>query len=216
MNIKKEELVLYALNLIKDDNRPNATYNKEQLSYSLDIGETTLDLYMTKLKKFGLLVRHKKKYLDDFRQAYEITPSGSKVIDDFIEIISKEVLTPERHNITSIVKVTTILNRIPEELEKIFFLSLYIRLIRFDLPLFLETMRTAKTDSNMVKVLSEVEEENSIEDKVPIVEMFFKTHFFGDVDLKELNKVAGTGSNVNTLLIVAEASIKQSQERVQA
>jgi len=211
MNLKKEELALYALNRLKTDYRPNSKYTKEHLSFALDISNNTLDLYMSKLKKDGFIIRHKKKYVDDFRQTFELTGLGKEKVIEIEEYFSKEVLTPERHNIPSIVKITTILTRIPDELEKIFFLSLYTRLKRFDLPFFLETMRTAKTDSNMVKVLYDIEKGEDKVDEVPIVEMFFKTHFFGGVDMDEMEKIAGTGSNVNTLLIVAEASIKQGR-----
>jgi tetratricopeptide (TPR) repeat protein len=209
MGLHKEDLVLFALHLIEGDDRPNSHYTKESISYALDISLNTLDLYFTKLKGAGLVIRHKKKYYDDIRQTIELTPEGRKrimVIDDGIE---HEFLTPERHNIPSIVKVRTVMNRIDDLLEKIFFLTLFNRLKRFDLPLFLQTIRTAKQDSNIVKALSDIEKGEA--EEVPIVEMFFKSHLYGDINLKTIEEKGFDGSNVNTLLIVAEANTKQGR-----
>jgi len=209
MVLKKEDLVLYALSLLEGDDRPNVRYTKEQAANALDINATTLDLYLSKVKKSGWIERHKKKYVDDFRQTYDITLSGRDKLEEVISDIEKETLTPERHNIPSIVPVLRILARIDDILEKIFFLALYSKVMRFDLPYYLETIRTAKEDSNIVNVLSDVDEDHT--HTVPIVETFFKTCFFGDINASLLEDLTAKQMNVNTLLLVAEANYKQAR-----
>ncbi|MBN1539353.1 MAG: tetratricopeptide repeat protein [Candidatus Thermoplasmatota archaeon] len=209
MVLQKEELVLFAISLIKEDERPNVRFRKEQLANALDINATTLDLYLGKLKKAGCIERHKKKYVEDVRQTYDILDQGRERFREILSNIEKENLTPERHNIPSIVPVSRILTRIGDPLEKIFFLALYSKVIRFDLPFYLETIKTAKEDSNIVNVLSEAGEETPL--GVPIVETFFKTCFFGDVNSCMLEELASKQMNVNTLLLVAEASYKQAR-----
>lgn len=211
MGISKEDLVLYALSLLEADERPKVNFSKENLAYALDISILTLDLYFTHLKNNGFIIRHKKKYYDDLRQTIETTPEGKKEIEKIQKEIDLEILTPERHNIYSTIKIVTIMKRIDDVLEKIFFLSLFTRLKRFDLPFFFETLKTAKQESNMVKVLSDIEQTGEDQEEVPVVEMFFKTKLYGNNDLEEFEKESFAGTNVNSLLIVAEASIRQAR-----
>ncbi|MGA1848034.1 MAG: hypothetical protein ACMUHB_01715, partial [Thermoplasmatota archaeon] len=209
MSMKKEELVLYSLNLLEGDSRQNSTYSKEQVANALDIGMGTLDLYMTNLKRDGHIDRNKKKYIDDFRQSYTITRPGKDHYEGIASRIRSETLTPERHNIPSIVPVSKILDRIDDVLERIFFVSMFTKVPRFDLPFYLETVRTAREDSNIFNLLYDAGDDSP--EPVPIVESFFRSCFYGDFTESKLDELVTEGLNVNTLLLVSEASYKKAR-----
>jgi len=48
---------------------------------------------MTNLKNNGLIIRHKKKYVNDVRETYDITRSEHFEIKRILENVGKEVLT---------------------------------------------------------------------------------------------------------------------------
>lgn len=211
MEIYKEELVLYSLSILESDERPHVKYSREDLAYALDISMNTLDLYFTKLKNQHFVIRHKKKFYDDLRQTIETTPEGKKRIMDIQRRIDLEVLTPERHMIPSTIKITTILKRIDDDLERIFFLALFTRVKRFDLPFFLETIKTAKEESNMVHVLKEFEQKGEGVEEIPVLDMFFKTKLYIEGYHQIMEQDRDLSSNVNALLIVGEANTRQAR-----
>jgi len=210
MNIRKEELVLYALSLLEEDDRPNVSFSKENLAYALDISVNTLDLYFTKLTRRALIVRHKRKYYDDLRQTVETTDEGRNIAKEVIKKLEEEYLTPERHNVHSIVKATVILDRIQDLLEKIFFMSLLTQVLRFDLPLYLQTIKTTKQENNVVNILSEMDD-NEIGNEVPVVETFFRSCLYGMRKDSDLLKDCQYSQDPSTLLIIAEATTKQGR-----
>ncbi|MGA1872143.1 MAG: tetratricopeptide repeat protein [Thermoplasmatota archaeon] len=210
MSILKEELALFSLCLLKDLEGEGVPYTKEQLAMAMDISESTLALYMSNLRRKGLIDRHKKKYAVDVRETYSITPEGRKENEKILKRIDSEYLTPERHNIEAMMPISTVLKRILDPLERIFFLSLYTGLKYFDLPLYLETMRTARQDSTMVNALADLSGEEGIEE-TPVAETFFCSCFYGDIDIEELQRGSSYGTNINALLIIAEASYKQGR-----
>ena len=210
MKISKEELVLFALHLLEEDERPNVKFSRDSLAYSLDISKNTLNLYFTKLKNSGYIIRHKRKYHDDIRQTVETTPEGRRMSEEIASRIEDEYLTPERHNINNIVKVSMVLNRIKDVLEKIFFLALFTQVIRFDLPLFLETIRTSKQDNNVVNILDEMDEKGEA-GELPVVEIFFRSCLYGMKKDGEQLKDLQYSQDPNALLIIAEATTKQGR-----
>ena len=211
MVLRKEELVLYALSQLDKEERPNVRFSKEQVANALDINISTLDLYLSKMRKAGSIKRHKKKYVTDFRQTYDILPPGMERLEKILSSIEAQILTPERHNTPSIVPVSRVLSRIDDTLEKVFFLSLYSKVPRFDLLFYLETIKTAKQDTNIINLIGDLETDGR--SAVPVVETFFKTCFFGDINACPLDEIGTDHVNVNTLLLVAEASYKQGRFR---
>jgi tetratricopeptide (TPR) repeat protein len=210
MPIRKEELALFSLSLLKKFDKPGVRFTKDQVAMAMDISPKTLDLYMTNLKRKKMIERNKKKYVNDFRETYNITDIGNQDKLRIEENINNDYLTPENHNIPSIVPITRILNRIEDPLEKIFFLTLYTMVKSFDLPMYLETIKTAKQDSTMVNALSVITESKD-EVNFPLIETFFRSCFYGDIDIEELEHGSCYGENLNTLLIVAEASYKKGK-----
>lgn len=210
MGLKKEEIVLYALNAIEDINRYDMKFTKDDIAVALDINTNTFDLYLTKLSKADQIDRKKKHFIQDIRDSYDITDTGREEISRINERIASEHLTPERHNIRSIVPIVTILERIIDPLERIFFLALYSKLKRFDLPLFIETMRTTRQDNNIVSLMNKMGEKDVIDD-TPVIDAFFKGCFYGitDIDMEKIDD--GMVNDPNTLLIIAEASMKQGR-----
>ena len=207
MGFRKEEIVLYAVDSLSRIDTDDLTFSRKQLAKALDVSIRTLDLYFTILSKKGLIERIKKHYQKDIRDSVKITRKGWEGVERITQRISKEQLTPQRHNITTMIPLETIMDRIRDPLERIFFLSLFSRLKRFDLPLYLETIRTSKAENNIVKLIQEMEE-GDIEE-LPVAETFFQTCFYG---LSESRRVLDQGSkkqDPGTLLIVAEASFRR-------
>jgi len=210
MGIKKEEVVLYTLDVLFEMGWGSTKVKKEQIASALDISANTLDLYLTNLARKGLIIRIKKHFLDDFRRSVEITEEGYEAIGEIKRKIEKEYLTPERHNIPTMVPVSIVMNRIADPLERIFFLALFSRLKRFDLPFYLETIKTSKQGNNIIDVMVEMEQTEQPEEH-PVVETFFRTCFYGLTQLDEDLYNDECAQDPNTLLIISEASVKQGK-----
>ncbi|MFO8050840.1 MAG: tetratricopeptide repeat protein [Thermoplasmatota archaeon] len=210
MGLKKEEIVLYAIDLLGQVDKEDIRFSKKQLATALDISDKTLDLYLTKLSNKGLIERIKKHFRKDIRDSVSISKKGRTEIDRIKQQVSKEQLTPERHNITTMMPLGTILGRIRDPLERIFFLSLFSRSKRFDLPMYLETIRTSKARNNIVNLIHEMEDGGDT-DEIPVVETFFQTCFYGLSNIQNVLEQEGKHQDPGTLLIVAEASFRQGR-----
>ena len=210
MGMAKESLILYSLDLLLNNELTDKVYYKEQLALSLDISDRTLDLYLSKMKKERYIERTKKHYVSDLDKIVRITSKGEDKLDEIKENIQKELLTPERHNSPTCVSVSVILKRMRDPLERIFFLSLYFRNKSFDLPTYIQTMKEVKSDFQIVKVLSEMENDGSGQG-IPLVDTFFKTRYYGKPSAVNLDDGYFDRTDPNNLLIVAEASYKQGR-----
>ena len=51
MSIRKEELALFSLSLLKNYDKPGVRFTRDQVAMAMDISPKTLDLYMTNLKR---------------------------------------------------------------------------------------------------------------------------------------------------------------------
>jgi tetratricopeptide (TPR) repeat protein len=211
MQISRDELVLLGLDRLINGRERVDPYTREDLANALDISEKTLNEYLTKLKKAGLIERHQKKFINDLDYTVKITPKGMDRVGMIWHGIDRMVLTPEHHNIPSCIKVNVILERIRDPLELIFFLSLYSSLNEFDLIMFLDTLKISKTDHNIVNIFSEMDLDEEEASRVPFIVTFSKSSFHGGFEKDLLKKDASMGMDVNALLIIAESHMKQGK-----
>lgn len=209
MGVAKESLILYSLDLLLKNGTESKKYSRDQLAVSLDISEKTLDLYLSRLKKDGFIERIKKHHPTGLDQIVRITPEGKKELEKIKDEVGRELITPERHNSPTIVPVPTILERIRDPLERIFFLSLYTRSKSFDLPTYIETMKEVKSDYHTVRVLAEID--NRDQEEIPLIDTFFKTRYFNQLDRGKIEDGYFDRTDPNNLLMVAEASCKQGR-----
>ncbi len=210
MRISRDELVLLGLDrliLRRDRMKP---YTKDDISNALDISEKTLNEYLTKLKKAGLIERKQKKFIKDLDTIIKITPLGKERVKLIWETIDRMVLTPEHHNIPTCIKINVILERFRDPLEMLFFLSLYSSMNDFDLIMFLDALKISKTDHNIVNIFSEMEIDEGEAAKVPFIITFSKSSFHGEFDRTKLEDPS-MGRDVNVLLIIAESHQKQGR-----
>jgi tetratricopeptide (TPR) repeat protein len=208
--ISKEELVLYSLSRLLDAESEKGPYTKENLSNILDISSGTLDIYLLKSKNKGFLIRKKKKFPRSLSDSLELTKEGRKEAVKIREKIGKEFLTPENHNIHSMVPLDLFLDRILDPLEEILFLTLYHSIRSFDLQSYLQMMKDLREDSNMVRILSDLQEEPE-HPGLPVAGTFFRACFFGDISPEAFLDEEGGYGNVFNLLLVAEANQKQGR-----
>jgi DNA-binding PadR family transcriptional regulator len=208
--ISKEELVLYSLNRLLESENEKDPFTKENLANTLDISYGTLDIYLGKLKKNGYIVRRKRKFPRSLSDSLELTGEGREEVVKIKDRIGNEFLTPENHNIHSMVPLKVVLERIKDPLEEVLFLSLYHSIRSFDLYSYLQMMKDLREDSNMVRILSDLQEEPK-QSELPVAGTFFRACFFGDISPEEFLDEKGDYGNVFNLLLVAEANQKQAR-----
>lgn len=211
MKIDRESQVIYGVHLLLDVDDRSRGHDRQELSSALGLTNSTLDLYLAKLSKRDLINRKKSRYQKEIRQTIKLTEDGVKEIEKVESDINKLLLTNDRHNIPNCINVSDILGRIPDPLEKIFFLAVYNKYKSFDLPMFLETLRISKQDVNIINLFPGSEGSYSDTGRTPLIESIFKTCFYGDIDKDLLDTDVWGERDIDAFLIAAEARIKQGK-----
>ncbi len=210
MKIAKESLALYSLDLIrgKDGGRE---YRVEQVANAMGISPNTFNLYVSRLVKEGLITKQKKRYLKDLNQTVTFSQKGSDEVQNIENRVGELLLTTDRHNVPKMIKVSSILGRIKDPLERVFFLSLYHKVRYFDLPMYLNTLRMAKMDVNMVDIFSDLEIDKKDTTRLSFVESFYNTGLWGKIDKELPMEDVWKENDTNTLLVLAEAYLRQAK-----
>jgi tetratricopeptide (TPR) repeat protein/biotin operon repressor len=211
MRISRDELVLLGLDKLLNRMDTGEPYTKEDLAIALDISKKTLNEYLTKLKKAGLIVRIQRKFVRDLDSTISITEEGKKRISLIWDSIDKMVLTPEHHGIPSCINITSILDRFNDPLEMLFFLSLYSSRKDFDLIMFLDALKISKTESNIVNIFSDMDLDEGEISRIPFIVTFSKTSFHGHFEREILERDGWSEKDVNALLVIAESNQKQGR-----
>ncbi len=211
MRVSRDELVLLGLDLILEEKELGGRYTKDDLSLALDIKLKSLNDYVTRLKKAGLINTVQKKFVKDIATLITFSEKGKDRVGILWESVDRFVLTPEHHNIPSIIKVRTILDRLRDPLEKLFFLSVYSANTKFDLMTFLDVLKISISDSNIVNIFSEMDIEKEKPSHVPFIISFSKTSFHGGFNQKLLHKDAWSEKDPNIILVIAEAERRQGK-----
>lgn len=211
MKLSKEDLVLYSIYLISKDGRPDQNYRKEQLANALGISDSTLNLYMTRLKSDGLINRTKKKFAPDIRGTADLTQEGTRRVMQIDSMIDAMVLTEERHNIPSCIEVRTILMKINDLMERIFFLGLYTQNKYFDLPMFLNTMKVSREDTTLLNIFSNIDANPCGTRHESFVETFFNASLYGEIDKDIITSDIWRKEDIDALIILAEAKLRMGK-----
>lgn len=211
MKISRKDLVLVGLDLLLDKDGFAVSYTKDDLALALDIEPSTLGDYLTALKKSEFIEKSNRKYVKDLNDVVTLTEKGKEQIEIIREGIELLVMTPEHHNIPSIIKVSLILDRLKDPLEKLFFLSVYLANREFDLFMFLEAIRVSRADSNIINLFSDMEVEEKRPSRIPFIVTFSKTSFHGGLNEDIMNKDGWTEKDPNNILVIAEVDQKQGR-----
>ena len=204
---------MYSLQILENQERQERKYFKQNLANAIDISNRTLDQYFSILNKEGFIRKKGAKYERPISDLISITPLGLDELKMVDKVVSGIILTPERHNIPSCIPVRSILKRIRDPMEKIFFLSICTRLKRFDLMTFLETMRYAQQDSNLVNVLSDIGEDDSGDRGNYLIETLYKTSLFKEFDEASFLKDVDIKTDIDSILILATAYQRQGRNK---
>jgi len=97
-----------------------------------------------------------------------------------------------------------------DPLEEILFISIYFSLTSFDIYDLLRTLKDLRVDSNMVRTLTELQQEPQ-QPAMNIGGALFRACFYGDIPPEQFLKEDGTDTNVFDLLLIAEANQKQGR-----
>mgnify|MGYP001414941286 FL=1 len=211
MKLKKDQLVLFTLGLVKESKAKSREFNIEIISSALGIGRKTLDLYMTKLSKKGYIERIKKKYANDVRSRYEITRKGESELEDIQEILGNLLLTEDRHNIPICYTVAEILERIPDPMEKIFFLTLYNQNKYFDLPSFLDMLKLSKEETGLINIFCDLDGTDCGTRKESFIESFFRSSLYGNVNTEMLTSDTWSKEDIDALIVLAESRLRMGK-----
>ena len=211
MKIGKEALVLYSIHLIVGEESHGGPYTTLHLSGAMGISESTLDLYLSRLTKRGLITRKKLRYEKDIGRKIFLTDSGREEVGKVEELLGSLLLTTERHLVPTCIRVVGILEKIPDPLERIFFLSVYDKNKRFDLPMFLETLRLSKQEINLIHILADRGMDSGGTGRTTFIEAFFNTSLYGDLEKDILERDIWKEKDIDALLILAEAKQRSGQ-----
>jgi tetratricopeptide (TPR) repeat protein len=209
--MQRKELVLYSLAIMQESKTDEENYYKQNLANAMDISSRTLDQYFTDLAKDGYISKKNTKFKKPLNDLVSLTPMGLKELSLVDDMVSQFLLTPERHNIPSCISVDSILKRIRDPMEKIFFLSMFTRLKRFDLTLFMDTMKYNRSDSNLVKILSDVNSDKVNNDITTIADSLYRTYLFEDFDEKTFLDSADLHKDLDSILVLATAYHRQGR-----
>lgn len=213
MKISRGDLVLIGLDLTLERNPGSVEYTREDLALTLDVTKKTLNSYLTKLKKGNYIEMVQKKFVDDMDKLITITPLGRSRLIYLWKMIDELDLTPERHNIPSVIKVRAILDRMMDPLEKLFFLSIYSYDKEFDLMNFLTLLKISLSDSNLVNIFSDMDMDMDSGDRtnIPFIVSFSKTSFHGGYSKKVINEEDSVKLDPRILLMIAETDMRQGK-----
>jgi len=211
MKLSKEDIVLYSLDLLMKEGKMGRDYTKSHLSNAVGITENTLDLYLTRLKNEGKVNRIIRKYIKDLREIIEITDSGSQHLRWIHREIDLLLLTEHRHNIPSCVQLSKIMSQLRNPLEKAFILSLYNQSKYFDLPLFLNSIRLSRDDTNLVNVLCRLEDGPCGSSKDSFIESFFNISLYGEIDHEKLRSDVWPKEDIDALITLAQVKIRMGK-----
>ncbi|MDG6224742.1 MAG: tetratricopeptide repeat protein [Candidatus Thermoplasmatota archaeon] len=211
MKLGKEDLVLFSIYLISKDGKPDQNYRKDQLANALGISDSTLNLYMTRLRSDGLITRTKKKFAPDIRGTTDLTREGMRRVTQIDSMIDSMVLTEERHSIPSCIEVRTILRKINDIMERIFFLALYTQNKYFDLPMFLNTMKVSREDTTLLNIFSNIDANPCGTRHESFVETFFNASLYGEIDKDIVTSDIWRKEDIDALIILAEAKMRMGK-----
>jgi tetratricopeptide (TPR) repeat protein len=211
LKLDRESLVLYAINLIEKLPEEKRAHSKDRLTSAMGISDSTLDLYMSRLSSKGFLVRKRLKYKSDVLSNSSITDTGREEVIRVQRTIDGLLLTEERHNIPSCIQVSTILGRINEPLEKIFFLSLYTQNKFFDLPMVLNTFKISKEQTNLLNAFCDMQPNPCGIRNESFVETYFNTSLYGKIDKEMLKSDSWKRDDIDALLVLAKAKQKMGK-----
>lgn len=209
MKMKNSDLVLYTIHELKRSSGEGGAITRKQVSETLNIKDSSLNVYLSNLSKNGLIVRKKRHYNKELADLTEITPEGMEIINQITDDIRKLYFTPERHNIPSIVSFMELYNRYSNPLERIFLLNLYIRKYSFDLNDYLENLSTAKNEMSIAGYFRGMEKKEHPE--APYFRDVFKLTLYGSSngDLSNIEEIAV--DDVNSMIIQSESLIRQGR-----
>lgn len=211
MSIERKELVLYSISMINRA-ETDIDYSKNHLASAMDISTKTLDQYLKELDRAGFLSRKHSKYHRDLDYLVSLTPLGYEELKQLNDEIDRMTLTPERHNVPTCIPMKQILNRTRDPMEQIFLLSLFTKTKSFDLMMFLSALRITKSDSDLMKVFSEMgSEEGSGSGGLNIADGIFKTYYFTDFNEDKLLSAGKGKKDIDSLLILGNAYQRQGR-----
>lgn len=209
--MERKELVLYSISLMKDTETSRKDYFKQNIASALDISDSTLDHYIGLLHRDGMIEKKRSKIIRPISDTITITTLGINELKMVEDVVSRFLLTPERHNVPSCVQVGSILKRIRDPMEKIFFLSVFTRLKRFNLMVFLEALRYSRSDSNLLNVLSDMDSNGKDGEDGTLVNSLFRTYMFAEFDEESFMRSADLSRDLDSIILLANAYHRQGR-----
>lgn len=167
-----------------------------------------MDLYLCKLKSAGLIDRRKKRFARDLRGIIELTPSGRNRLRGIRNTMEGKVLSSKFHNISGAVTLRSILERIKDPVEKVFFLSLFNYNTSFDLVTYLMLSEMSRDETNLLNVLACNGQPWLKGRSGSFPDQLFNASLYGNIDAEVLSSAFWEKGSEDVLLLLAEAKIK--------
>jgi len=144
MKVSKYDVILMSFDDIISRPDGGAGFDRELFIRALDVTEGSFRVYISRLYKYGLLVKYKGKPGSGTSSRYRITPKGRKRIS----VVKKELrgcyLLPEMHMIGSKVRLIDMYRSLQDPYDRTLLLSHYISEPSFDLPSLLKDLELTR------------------------------------------------------------------------
>jgi tetratricopeptide (TPR) repeat protein len=207
MALKKTDLLLYFIYLDEKGLNKNGKYTKEQIASGLDIKESSINIYLSKLSSQDYIHRKRRRHVKYILDTIELTSKGEKLVEDeILEKLENVHFTPERHSIDACITYKELSNLITNPLDKVFLLTMYRKMFKFDLYSYVSNIKSIKDDSKIQKIFQESEHEKNEN----FLSAFYNISLYSEEvynrikNPKELSEM-----NIDTLIIQAENYLKR-------
>jgi tetratricopeptide (TPR) repeat protein len=206
MKLRKPDLLLFLIYLAKVRQKGEFKYTREQISGSLIVKPSTINVYLSNLTSQDLINRKTRRYVEYPLDTIQITAKGKVLVEDTIlEKIKKIHFTPERHFIDSCISFTDLSEMISNPLDKVFLLSLYNKMYNFDLFSYISNIQSLKDDSKLQKIISD-----RTNDYDNFLSALYNVSLYGkDVQTRLKNPEFLSDFNTEALIIQAESYLKK-------
>lgn len=155
MSLKNQELILFALNEVLLEKNKNLTLTLESFANILNVKEESLKVYLSSLSKEGFIERDRKHFQNNIIEKIIITEKGYEKIKYIDYILKKSVFTPENHGIDKVWSFFDLYNKYNNIFEKIFILTLFVKLKKFDLNTFINNFDIIKDGRTLSRIFNE-------------------------------------------------------------
>ncbi len=210
MILSNEDLILFSVHELLREKNDQLEVTLKDFASGPHIHENTLNVYLSKLRKQGLIHRINKHYEYNIIKKMSLTEEGFLRLENINSVLSNSVFTPENHKIDHVWKFFDIYNKYKNPIERIFILTLFVKMKDFDITSFISTLETSKDERCFTRIFND-HFCTKDKKKVTLSQSILNMSLYGinyKNDILNMNQEKG---DINSLILLAEASRRRGE-----